>query len=70
MVGMTMKIDGMSCGHCVAQVRKALEAIEGVDVQQVAVGAATVAYDPSATSEARIAQAVESRGYQVTDTTR
>lgn len=70
MVGMTMKIDGMSCGHCVAQVRKALEALEGVEVQQVAVGAATVAYDASATSEARIAEAVESRGYQVTATTR
>jgi copper chaperone len=69
MVDMTMKIDGMSCGHCVAQVRKALEALEGVEVQQVAVGAATVAFDPAATSEARIAQAVESRGYQVTATT-
>jgi copper chaperone len=70
MVEMTMKIDGMSCGHCVAQVRKALEALDGVDVQQVAVGAATVAYDPSASSEAQIAQAVETRGYQVTGTTR
>ena len=70
MVGMTMKIDGMSCGRCVAQVRKALEALDGVEVQQVAVGAATVAYDTSTTSEARIAEAVGSRGYQVTATTR
>ena len=70
MVDMTMQIDGMSCGHCVAQVRKALEALEGVDVQQVAVGTATVSYDQSAMSEDRIAHAVESRGYQVTATTR
>jgi copper chaperone len=70
MVDMTMKIDGMSCGHCVAQVRKALEALEGVNVQQVAVGTATVAYDPSTMSEDRIAQAVESQGYQVSGTAR
>ena len=66
---LTMKIDGMSCGHCVSAVTKALASLEGVDVQQVAVGTAVVTYDPSAISEARIAQAVESRGYTVTATT-
>ncbi len=25
-----LKVDGMSCGHCVAAVKKALEAVEGV----------------------------------------
>ena len=28
----TIKIDGMSCGHCVQSVRKALEGVEGVTV--------------------------------------
>ena len=66
----TMRIDGMTCGHCVSQVTKALEGLEGVRVEGVKVGAATVAYDPAATSEARIEQAVEEQGYAVVATTR
>jgi copper chaperone len=66
----TMKIDGMTCGHCVSQVSKALKGLEGVQVEQVKVGAATIAYDPAATSEAQIAQAVEDQGYAVTATSR
>lgn len=66
----TMKIDGMTCGHCVNQVTKALKGLEGVQVEQVMVGAATVAYDPAATSEAQIEQAVEEQGYAVVATTR
>ena len=27
----TMKIEGMMCGHCEATVKKALEALDGVD---------------------------------------
>ena len=66
----TMKIDGMTCGHCVSQVSNALKGVEGVQVEQVKVGAATVAYDPATTSEAKIAQAVEDQGYAVTGTSR
>ena len=67
---MTMKIDGMSCGHCVSQVTKALKGLEGVEVEQVRVGTATVSYDPSAASEAAIARAVEDQGYAVLSTAR
>jgi copper chaperone CopZ len=70
MVGTTMTIDGMSCGHCVQQVRKALEALDGVNVQQVMVGSATLTHDPAAMSEARIREAVEAAGYQVSSMTR
>ena len=66
----TMKIEGMTCGHCVSQVRKALEGLEGVQIEEVKVGAATVAYDPTGTSEAQIEQAVEEQGYAVIATTR
>ncbi len=61
----TMTIDGMSCGHCVMSVRKALQAIDGVEVQEVRVGAATVAFDPGATSADQLRQAVEDEGYEV-----
>ena len=66
---MTMKIDGMTCGHCVGQVTKALTGLDGVQVEQVKVGTATVAYDPAAASEERIAQAIEDQGYAVTAVT-
>jgi len=70
MVEMMMMIDGMSCGHCASQVRKALEALDGVSVQQVTVGSATVAFDPVTTPGSRITDAVEEQGYHVAATTR
>jgi copper chaperone CopZ len=39
-------------------------------VEQVKVGSATVAFDPATTTEARIAEAVETKGYRVAATTR
>ena len=61
----TMTIDGMSCGHCVMSVRQALQAIDGVEVEEVKVGAATVAFDPGATSAERLTQAIVDEGYEV-----
>jgi copper chaperone CopZ len=59
----TLKIDGMTCGHCVAWVKKALTGLEGVTVENVAVGSATVTHDPAATSAEQIARAVSDAGY-------
>jgi copper chaperone len=66
---MTMKIGGMSCGHCVSRVASALERLDGVRVEQVEVGAATAAYDPAVTTEAHLARAIEDQGYTVVGTT-
>jgi copper chaperone len=59
----TIAIQGMSCGHCVASVKGALGRLEGVQVQEVTMGSATVEYDPRAVTPERIAQAVEAEGY-------
>jgi len=42
--GETMKIsiDGMSCGHCVNAVTKALAAVPGVNIRSVAIGSAEI----------------------------
>ena len=61
----TMSIEGMSCGHCVMAVRKALQAIDGVEVEEVKVGSATVAFDPAATNADQLADAVRDEGYEV-----
>lgn len=59
----TIAIQGMSCGHCVAAVKGALGQLNGVQVQEVKIGSAQVAYDPSAVSAEQIAKAVEAEGY-------
>jgi copper chaperone len=61
----SLKIDGMSCGHCVAHVRRALAAVEGVQVEQVDIGSASASWDPRCTDPERIAQAIEDAGYAV-----
>lgn len=67
---MTVKIDGMTCGSCVAHVSKALEALAGVQVEQVQIGTATVSFDPASTSGKQISQAIEDEGYTVASATR
>lgn len=63
---MALKIEGMSCGHCVAAVDRALKGMTGVQVEQVQVGSAVVAYDPAAVKPEAIAAAVAEEGYRVT----
>lgn len=59
----TIAIEGMSCGHCVAAVRGALGRIDGVSVEEVKIGSATVSHDPARVPAARLVEAVEEEGY-------
>jgi copper chaperone len=59
----TLKIEGMSCGHCVMSVKKALEGLDGVTVESVSVGSAALAYDPAIASPKQIVEAVSDAGY-------
>ncbi|MBA5869309.1 MAG: copper chaperone [Nitrospira sp. CR2.1] len=61
---LTLKITGMSCGHCVGQVTKALTRLDGLQVHSVKVGEAIVAYDPREIVPAEIIQAVTEVGYE------
>lgn len=61
---LTLQIDGMSCGHCVARVQKALSNLAGVDVKKVEVGSAEMSYDPSRVAPDRILEAVDYLGFQ------
>jgi copper chaperone CopZ len=58
-----LAVQGMTCGHCVAAVRRALEEQDGVQVEEVAIGSARVAYDPARTSPERLAAVVDEEGY-------
>jgi copper chaperone len=60
---LTLAITGMSCGHCVARVKQSLASVPGVQVRDVSIGSASVAYDATAASPGDIATAVSAAGY-------
>ena len=60
---LTLEIDGMSCGHCVGAVRRALEGMDGVQVESVRVGEAAVRYDPRTVTTGAITAAIVEEGY-------
>lgn len=63
----TMKIDGMMCPHCEAAVKKALEALEGVEAAEVSHEAGTAIVSMSAeVADAVLKDAVEAKDYKVT----
>ncbi len=64
----TFEISGMSCGHCVKAVDKALQQLDGVTIEHVAIGSATVSYDEKQTDAGSIAQVIDDAGYQVVAT--
>jgi copper chaperone len=58
-------IRGMSCGHCLNAVSKALASAPGVSVESVQIGRASIRYDENLTDLARVTAAVEQAGYAV-----
>ena len=60
-----LKIEGMSCQHCVMRVKKALDLVPGVSEADVGIGTARIAYDESKIKAQDIEAAVEKAGYKV-----
>lgn len=63
MTEINLRIDGMSCGHCVAAVRSALEGVPEARVEEVAIGRARVMV-PRPELAAELQRAVEASGYR------
>ena len=61
----TIEINGMSCGHCVAAVQKALAEVHGVTVESVQIGSATVVLDPALTTRSAVEAAIGAAGYDM-----
>ena len=59
----TLAVNGMSCGACVRHVTKALSDLPGVEVHDVAVGSARIAFDPDTVREEAVLHAVRDAGY-------
>ena len=62
----TLHIEGMSCGHCLNAVNRALSAVPGVKIDGVRIGRADVTYDETTTQPSDLETAVADAGYRAT----
>jgi copper ion binding protein len=63
----TIKVQGMTCNHCVMRVAKALKAVPGVQDAKVDLqkAEAVVSYDDAKVSPQKLSFAVVEAGYKV-----
>ncbi len=65
----TIKVTGMTCGHCVTAVTKALEKVPGVEAADVSLEKAQAVVKGSANAQSLI-KAVADEGYEAALATR
>lgn len=65
----TLTIEGMTCQHCIRSIERALAKIDGVTVDAVEIGSATITYDEAIVNTERFAEALENAGYALVPTT-
>ena len=63
----TIKIEGMSCMHCVNRVKTSLEALKGVESVTVDLGKGKAEVTGTEAADEILKEAVESQGYKVTE---
>jgi Cu+-exporting ATPase len=62
----TLRIEGMSCGHCLNAVNRALSAVPSVQIEAIRIGRAHVSYDEGTTGPTQLEAAVAEAGYRAT----
>jgi copper chaperone len=62
-----LKIEGMSCNHCVMAVKKELEKIKDIIVENVSIGSAKVQYDDSKISKDDLEKAIDEAGFRLVE---
>ena len=65
MMSKELSIGGMSCQHCVMHVRKALQMIDGIEVEDVEIGKARLWVDEQKVDPVFVAKKLEEEGYQL-----
>jgi copper chaperone len=58
-------IEGMTCGHCIMNVKKELAKLAGVRVESVEIGKGRVQYDESLVSHRDFERAIDNAGYRL-----
>jgi copper chaperone len=65
MANITMKVQGMSCGHCVKSVEGALREIGAQATVNLQEGTVSIQYDEATLKPAAMKEAIETQGYDV-----
>ena len=60
-----LTLEGMSCMHCVMRVKKAIEALPGIDSADVEVGKARISFDETKVTRQDIEAAIIKAGYRI-----
>lgn len=63
-----IKLENMSCGHCVMAVKEVLSSIDGIDVESVEIGRAVVSGKNLPAALEIIKNSLDEEGYPVLDT--
>ena len=66
MINEKIKIDGMSCGHCIIAVRKELSRLP-LKIKDVSIGSAEIEYDEAKVTSDEIKKAINKAGYSIPD---
>jgi len=61
----TLKVNGMSCGHCAASIEKALKAVGAAGEVDLQNGTVAVRFDESKVTLDAVKAAIEDQGYDV-----
>ncbi|MCS7460722.1 copper ion binding protein [Paenibacillus doosanensis] len=61
----TLKVEGMSCNHCVNSIEGALKELGASGHVNLGDKSVTVSYDENKLNEAAIKEAIEDQGYDV-----
>ncbi|MFC0212759.1 copper chaperone CopZ [Paenibacillus chartarius] len=61
----TLKVQGMSCDHCVRAVEGAVKELGAAGKVDLAAGQVNVQFDPAVVSLDKIKEAIEDQGYDV-----
>ncbi|MFN3480213.1 MAG: heavy-metal-associated domain-containing protein [Thermodesulfovibrionales bacterium] len=63
----SMKVEGMSCQHCVMRVKKAVDSLDGIISSDVQIGLVKVRFDENKIDLDIIRKAISGAGYRVVD---
>ncbi len=58
-----IRVEGMTCQHCIMAVQKELDKVPGITVKVVRVGAVVYASDDVDRADARVRDAISAAGY-------
>ncbi|MFC6653755.1 copper ion binding protein [Paenibacillus rhizoplanae] len=65
MSNVTLKVEGMSCGHCVSSVEKAVSGVGAAAKVDLPAKTVAVEFDENTVSLDKIKAAIEDQGYDV-----